>query len=323
MQSVLSVQAARAGKATEKREMEGKIVCKAGWSKCNTSLEMLWENPHLRSGPGLEQKASPSLTSCQLQWQSSWSKSSPLLCLPVLQRSLISYSYCTLIFHMKLIYIKIQNPRRKISLIPQAGPPQEIVFPYNTFQSLFFFFLVAVALKHGINEIFSLVLCLIYLKNKTKQPKTHSREVTVWNILQPPEQDKISQVCSGKNGLHLLRYQTPLNPGPCRTVNMVTSHSGTLLCEENPARSWAGLTLIFFWPTKTDQIAKTVNLWPWFFCPPTASWNVWFLSLLSASSFSLPRSHHGGRFSPDSEAQLWARRSRECWGAHQSPPQHR
>lgn len=44
MQSVLSVQAARAGKATEKREVEGKIVCNAGHSKCNTALEMMGGN---------------------------------------------------------------------------------------------------------------------------------------------------------------------------------------------------------------------------------------------------------------------------------------
>lgn len=84
---------------------------------------------------------------------------------------------------------------------------------------------------------------------------------------------------------------------------MVTNHSGTLLWEGNPARTCAGVTLIFSWPTKTDQIAKTVNSRPWVVSTPTAPWNVWFLSLLSASS-SLPRSHHGGRYSPEN-APLW------------------
>lgn len=43
MQSVLSVQAARADKATEKREMEGKTVCKAGQSNCNMVLGVVGE----------------------------------------------------------------------------------------------------------------------------------------------------------------------------------------------------------------------------------------------------------------------------------------
>lgn len=123
------------------------------------------------------------------------------------------------------------------------------------------------------------------------------------------------------------KTETTLNPGPCRTVNMVTNHSGTLLWKGNPARSWAGLTLIFSWPTKTDQIAKTVNSWPWFVSLPTAPWNVLFLSLLSVSS-SLPRTHHGGRYSPDYTSHgkptpQGCRRSTGCccgWSPTFSPP---
>ena len=65
MQSVLSVQAARADKAIEKREMEGKTVCKAGQSKCNMVLGVVGANPHPGSAPGWqrgwEKKTLPSL----------------------------------------------------------------------------------------------------------------------------------------------------------------------------------------------------------------------------------------------------------------------
>lgn len=178
MQSVLSVQAARASKATEKREMEGKVFCKAGQSKCNIALEILGGNPHLGASPGWKQEASPSLTSCQLQWQSSWSKGSSLLCLPTLQRSLTSYSYCTLIFHMKSIYIKLLSTRRKIftSYTP-SRPSTRDSLPWQHFEKPELFFLMAVALKHGINESSSLVLCLFYFQ-KTKPQQGDDCEIS-------------------------------------------------------------------------------------------------------------------------------------------------
>lgn len=113
MQSVLSAQAARASKATEKR----------GGRK--NSLQSRAEQ--MQHCPGKGGREAPS-------WVSPWMESKvftffdllpaavtvkleqglSLLCLPMLQRALACYSCCTLIFHKKSIYIKLQSPRRKI-----------------------------------------------------------------------------------------------------------------------------------------------------------------------------------------------------------------
>lgn len=53
--------------------------------------------------------------------------------------------------------------------------------------------------KQGINVSSSLGLCLFYFQKKN----TVGKKVTVWNILQPSEQDKISKVWARKNWLTL------------------------------------------------------------------------------------------------------------------------
>lgn len=139
MQSVLSAQAARAGKATEK--INGRK------NSLQSRVEQMQPCPgkggrELSSwvSPGMEAKGFtffdllPAAVTVKLEQGLS------LLCLPMLQRALASYSCSTLIFHKKSIYMKLQSPRRKIfiSYTPSRSSTRDSL-PWQHFAKSDFF----------------------------------------------------------------------------------------------------------------------------------------------------------------------------------------
>lgn len=198
-----------------------------------------------------------------------------------------------------------------LPLISQADSPKGRLFLDTMLQSL-----ASAALWSTVSMralLWDFVCCLSRNKYSGEESNCMKHPTTTW------AGQSIQGV--GRKKMFFLRHQSPLNPGPGRTVNVVTNILA-LFCRGIPCQAQGWTHINFLLANKDWPDCKNCELMTLICFPFNSSLDAWFLSLLSASS-CLSRSYSRADTAPETHPcaeptllRCWS--SSGCWHGQNS-----